>query len=471
MQAKIIPVILCGGSGQRLWPVSRATHPKQFHALLGEISPFQATVKRVTGEIFDAPIIVTGNDHRFLVADQLRVLDVEATIVLEPMRRDSCAAIAAAAEVAARRAPDAVVLILAADHEIVEIDQFLKHVAQGLKAAHAGRIVTFGIHPTEPATGYGYILPGDGLEGLDGACAISAFVEKPDRATAESYVANGYLWNSGNFLFRARDFLDELGALAPDIAAPVKAAVADAEADLDFLRLNEADFAKARATSVDYAVMEKTARAAVVPSSFTWSDIGSWGAVWGLAEKCADGNASIGRAVFHETANSFVHSPGSLTTVLGLENVIVVVQRDSVLVASRERSEEVKALVERLATDGHAEVTEHQRIYRPWGDYERIDAGQGYQVKRITVRAGGKLSLQSHRHRAEHWVVVSGTAKVTVDGEDFLLTANQSTYIPLGAVHRLENPGTETLELIEVQSGSYLGEDDIVRYEDIYQRS
>lgn len=471
MTASIIPVILCGGTGQRLWPVSRAHHPKQFHPLSGDLSPFQATLKRVTGDLFDAPIIVTGNDHRFLVADQMRILGIEGTIALEPMRRDSCAAIAAAAEIAMRRKDDAVILILAADHEIVETDAFVAHVEKGLQAARSGRIVTFGIRPGEPATGYGYILPGTDIAGLDGAAEITAFVEKPDRATAERYVAQGYLWNSGNFLFRARDFLDELGRLAPDIADPVARSVSQATRDLDFLRLDEASFAMARATSVDYAVMEKTGRAAVVPSDFTWSDIGSWAAVWKLADKSQDGNASVGRAVFHDSANSYVHSPGSLTTVLGLDDVVVVVLRDTVLVAARERSEDVKALVTGLAEAGHREVSEHQRVYRPWGDYEHIDAGDGYQVKRITVRAGGKLSLQSHRHRAEHWVVVSGTAKVTVDGEDFTLSANQSTYIPLGAVHRLENPGETPLELIEVQSGSYLGEDDIVRYEDVYGRS
>ena len=338
------------------------------------------------------------------------------------------------------------------------------------EAAEAGRIVTFGIKPGEPATGYGYIQPGAALDGIEGANAISAFVEKPDRETAERYVAEGYLWNSGNFLFRARDFLNELEHLAPDIAEPVRQSVENATRDLDFLRLDPEHFAQARAISVDYAVMEKTELAAVVPSDFSWSDIGSWDAVWSISEKGEHGNVAVGRAVFHDASNSFVHSPGALTTVLGLDDVVVVVLRDTVLVANRNKAQDVKALVNQLTEAGYREVSEHLQIYRPWGDYEQVDAGHRYQVKRITVKPGGRLSLQSHRHRAEHWVVVTGTAKVTVNGEEFILTENQSTFIPLGAVHRLENPGKIALELIEVQSGSYLGEDDIERYEDVYGR-
>lgn len=470
MSSSIIPVILCGGTGQRLWPVSRSTHPKQFHPLFGDLSPFQATVKRVSGEMFAAPIIVTGNDHRFLVADQLRLIETEAEIVLEPMRRDSCAAIAAAAEIAARRDENALILVLAADHAITDVSRFLEHIRRGAKAAEAGRIVTFGIKPGEPATGYGYIQPGAALDGIEGANAISAFVEKPDRETAERYVAEGYLWNSGNFLFRARDFLNELEHLATDIAEPVRQSVENATRDLDFLRLDPEHFAQARAISVDYAVMEKTELAAVVPSDFSWSDIGSWDAVWSISEKGEHGNVAVGRAVFHDASNSFVHSPGALTTVLGLDDVVVVVLRDTVLVANRNKAQDVKALVNQLTEAGYREVSEHLQIYRPWGDYEQVDAGHRYQVKRITVKPGGRLSLQSHRHRAEHWVVVTGTAKVTVNGEEFILTENQSTFIPLGAVHRLENPGKIALELIEVQSGSYLGEDDIERYEDVYGR-
>lgn len=470
MIPKIIPVILCGGTGQRLWPVSRATHPKQFHRLFGDLSPFQATVERVSGGMFATPIIVTGNDHRFLVADQLRLMNAKAKIVLEPLRRDSCAAIAAAAEIAARQDEDPLVLVLAADHAIPDIDGFLDHVRRGAKAAQAGRIVTFGIRPSEPATGYGYIQPGDELDGIEGVNSISAFVEKPDRETAERYVAEGYLWNSGNFLFRASDFLGELQRLAPDIAEPVRQSVDAATTDLDFLRLEPQHFADSRATSVDYAVMEKTGLAAVVPSDFGWSDIGSWNAVWAIAEKQDNGNAAIGHAVFQDLSNSFVHSSDTLTAVLGLDDVIVVSMRDTVLVAARDKSEDVKALVNNLAAAGREEVNEHKRVYRPWGDYEQVDAGHRYQVKRITVKPGGRLSLQSHRHRAEHWVVVTGTAKVTIDGEEFIVHENQSTFIPIGATHRLENPGKIPLEIIEVQSGSYLGEDDIIRYEDIYGR-
>lgn len=466
----IIPVILCGGAGSRLWPASRDSYPKQLLTLSGEHSLFQATARRVMGGDFGAPIIVTGNDYRFLVAEQMRALGLDGDIVLEPMRRDSCAAIAAAAAVARARDPDALVLVLAADHAIPDLAGFLDHVRRGAAGAAAGRIVTFGIRPSFAATGYGYIRPGEPLPALEGVHALDAFVEKPDAATAEAYVASGYLWNSGNFLFRAGTFLEELAALAPDIHGPVVEAVRIARRDLDFLRLDEAAFAAARATSVDYAVMEKTARAAVVPSDFAWSDIGSWAAVWDLADKDAEGNAGEGDVVFHGARNSYAYSPSVLTTVLGLEDVVVVATRDAVLVADRHRTEEVKALVGRLAGMSRREASEHLRMYRPWGDYEQIDRGTRYQVKRITVKPGGKLSLQSHVHRAEHWVVVSGTARVTIDERVTLLTENQSVYIPLGAVHRLENPGKVPLELIEVQSGSYLGEDDIIRYEDVYNR-
>jgi mannose-1-phosphate guanylyltransferase/mannose-6-phosphate isomerase len=343
-------------------------------------------------------------------------------------------------------------------------------VARGLPAAEAGHIVTFGIRPGHPATGYGYISPGDELPGLAGVNSIAAFVEKPDRATAEHYVAAGYLWNSGNFLFSARTFLDELAALQPDIAGPVGEAVDKARTDLDFLRLDETAFGRSVAKSVDYAVMEKTTRAAVVPSDFAWSDIGAWNAIWELAAKDGDGNAAQGDAVFVDCADSYVHAPDVLTAVVGLENVVVVTTRDAVLVADRRRSEDVKALVARLTKDGRKEAVEHLRSYRPWGSLEAIDAGRRYQVKRITVTPGAKLSLQSHIHRSEHWVVVSGTARVTVGDDTRLLGENQSIYIPLGQRHRLENPGRIPLELIEVQSGAYLAEDDVVRHDDVYGR-
>ncbi|MBL8575354.1 MAG: mannose-1-phosphate guanylyltransferase/mannose-6-phosphate isomerase [Hyphomicrobiaceae bacterium] len=466
----VIPVVLCGGSGSRLWPASREGHPKQFLSFGSPHSLFQDTILRVAGERFGRPIVVTGSDYRFLVAEQVRGLGIEADILLEPMRRDSCAAIAAAAAVARDRDPEAIVLVLAADHAMPDTAGFLAHVDRGLAAARAGRIVTFGIRPSKPATGYGYIRPGATIADVEGVNDIGAFVEKPDAATAERYVGEGYLWNSGNFLFSAKVFLDELDRLAPDIARPVLASVAAAARDLDFLRLAPGEFARSIAKSVDYAVMEKTALAAVVPSDFAWSDIGAWSAVWDMAGKDADGNAAIGDAVFHAAHGNFVHSPDILTTVVGLDDVIVVTTRDAVLVASKARSEDVKALVGKLNAARRPEASEHLRVYRPWGHYERIDIGKRYQVKRITVRPGHKLSLQSHVHRSEHWVVVSGTARVTVDDMVKLVGENESVYIPLGAVHRMENPGRIPLELIEVQSGSYTGEDDIIRYEDVYNR-
>jgi mannose-1-phosphate guanylyltransferase / mannose-6-phosphate isomerase len=467
----LVPVILCGGAGSRLWPASRETYPKQLFAFGGGNSLFQDTVARVAGEGFGRPVIVTGNDYRFLVAEQLRALGIEADILLEPMRRDSCAAIAAAAAFAVSRDPGSVVLVLSADHAIPDMDSFRAHALRGVLAAEAGHIVTFGIKPGHAATGYGYIRPGPDLPGLPGVNSIEAFVEKPDAATAESYVEAGYLWNSGNFLFGARVFLDELERLSPDIHGPATEAVAAGRRDMDFLRLDAEAFAKARATSVDYAVMEKTVLAAVVPSDFGWSDIGSWSAVWDLADKDGDGNAAAGDVVFQSSSNCYAYSPHMLTTVVGVDNLVVVTTRDAVLVTPKDKSEDVKALVSRLTQMGRREAVDHLRCYRPWGDYEQIDKGTRYQVKRITVKPEGKLSLQSHFHRAEHWVVVSGTAKVTVGENEQLLGENQSIYIPLGAVHRLENPGIVPLELIEVQSGSYLGEDDIVRYEDVYNRT
>jgi mannose-1-phosphate guanylyltransferase/mannose-6-phosphate isomerase len=466
----IVPVILCGGSGSRLWPASRDSYPKQFLAFTGDDSLFQDTLKRVRGPDFGAPVVVTGADYRFLVAEQMRAAHVAGDIVLEPFRRDSCAAIAAAARLALARDPAALVLVLAADHAMPDVASFLDHVRIGRAAAEAGRIVTFGIKPTRPATGYGYIRPGAPLAQA-GVAAIGAFVEKPDEATAERYVAEGCLWNSGNFLFRAGVFLDELDTLAPEIGRPVAEAVDKAARDLDFLRLDADAFGRAVSKSVDYAVMEKTAHAAVVPSDFAWSDVGAWNAIWDLAEKDADGNAARGEAAFLDAEDCYVHSPGRLTTVVGLKDVVVVTTRDAVLVVDRAQAEKVKALVARLTAAGRKEATEHVKVWRPWGAYESIDDGSRHQVKRITVNPGSKLSLQSHFHRAEHWVVVSGTARVTVGETVSVLGENQSVYIPLGEVHRLENPGRIPLDLIEVQVGSYLGEDDIVRYEDVYNRN
>lgn len=460
----IIPVILCGGAGSRLWPASRESYPKQLFAFGGGRSLFQETLARVSGAGFAPPIIVTGNDYRFLVAEQLQDMGVAGDIVLEPMRRDSCAAIAAAAAMAVARAPDALVLVLAADHAIPDLASFHAHIARGQVAAEAGRIVTFGIKPTFPATGYGYIRPGAPLPDAAGVNAIAAFVEKPDEATARRYLAEGYVWNSGNFLFSAAVFLEELARLAPDVHAPAVEAVAKASRDLDFIRLDAAAFARAKPISVDYAVMEKTSLAALVPSDFAWSDIGSWSAVWDMAAKDGDGNAAEGDAVFENAKGNYVYSPDRLAAIVGLDDIVVVTTRDAVLVAAKDQSEAVKTLVSRLGKAGRREVSEHVRRYQPWGDVEVIDEAATFQVRRVRVKPGGQLALQSHQKRSEHWVIVSGTAQVTLGTRVDRLEASQSVFIPAGMIHRLENAGDTTLELIEVQSGTYLGEDDVIRH-------
>ena len=466
----IVPVILCGGSGTRLWPASRESFPKQFLALTGTASLFQETLKRIAGADFLPPIVVTGADHRFLVAEQMRAIGMLGDILLEPLRRDSCAAIAAATFHALERDPEATILVLAADHAIPDRDAFRDHVRRGLAGPAAGRIVTFGIRPTRPATGYGYIRPGAALA-QDGLHEIAAFVEKPDAATAARHVADGCLWNSGNFLFRAATFAEEIDRLAPEIGRPVAAALVKARRDLDFLRLDTESFGKAAARSVDYAILEKTRLAAVLPSDFTWSDVGAWDAVRDLAAKDEAGNAAEGDAAFLDAANCYVHSPGRLTAVVGVEDVVVVTTRDAVLVVARDKTEKVKTLVARLSREGRREASDNLKVFRPWGSYDSIDNGPRHQVKRITVDPGCKLSLQSHFHRSEHWVVVAGTARITVDDKVTIAGENQSVHIPLGATHRLENPGRIPLDLIEVQSGAYLGEDDIVRHEDVYNRS
>jgi len=395
----IVPVILCGGAGSRLWPASRESYPKQLFAFGGGRSLFQETLARITDAGFGAPIIVTGHDYRFLVAEQMQAMGVSGQIVLEPMRRDSCAAIAAASRLVAKRDPAALVLVLAADHAIPDLAGFHAHIARGQVAAEAGRIVTFGIRPHFPATGYGYIQPGDALAAAPGVHAIAAFVEKPDEATARRYVAEGYVWNSGNFLFSAAVFLEELARLAPDVHAPAVEAVDKAVQDLDFILLDSEAFARAKAISVDYAVMEKTARAAVVPSDFAWSDIGSWAAVWDMAAKDADGNAVEGDAVFEAAHGNYVYSPDRLAAIVGLDDLVVVTTRDAVLVAAKDKSEAVKTLVSRLAKAGRREVSEHLRRYQPWGDVEVIDAAATFQVRRVRVKPGGRLALQSHQHR------------------------------------------------------------------------
>ncbi len=467
---RIHPVILCGGSGTRLWPASRENRPKPFIPLVGEDSTFQGTARRVAdGAIFARPAVVTGAETRFLVADQLLACGIGADIVLEPAPRDSAAAVAVAALLVARHDAEGVVLVLPADHVVGDPDAFAAACRAAAAPARAGLIMTLGVAPTHPATAYGYIEPGEPVPGT-GAFRVARFVEKPDAATAEAYIARDHLWNAGYLMFRADVMLAELEAHAPEILTAVRAALDGAQIDLDFVRLGAEAFVRAPRTSIDYAVMEKTARAGVLPVSFPWSDIGSWDALWEASARDRDGNALRGPVETVATRNSLVHSDGPLTAVVGLDDVVVVSTPDAVLVTSRARSGEVKGLVAALKRRNHRETDEHLRTYRPWGWYQRIDLGPRFQVKRIRVKPGGCLSLQKHFHRAEHWVVVRGTAEVTVEDRIVLLHENEAAYIPIGASHRLGNPGRNDLELIEVQVGSYTGEDDILRLEDAYGR-
>ncbi|ACK50544.1 mannose-1-phosphate guanylyltransferase/mannose-6-phosphate isomerase [Methylocella silvestris BL2] len=467
---KILPVIMCGGSGTRVWPESRESLPKQFISLVGTRSTFQMAAEILKDPVFENPIVISNHDYRFLVSEQLAEIKREARIVLEPVRRDSAPAVAVAAELAAQLGPETVVALLAADHVVQDTKGFVELCKQAAEAAALGYIVTLGIKPTEPATGYGYIKTGKPVS-LDGAVLkVAGFVEKPDAATAEKYIAENYLWNSGNFFFRADVMQAELQKFAPAVAEAAAAAVAAAKQDLNFLVLDKDAFSAAPKISIDYAVMERTDKAAVVPADIGWSDVGNWAAVWDLSDRDEFGNSTRGNGVVMNASNVHIRSDDFLTTVVGVDNVIVVTTQDAVLVLNKACGDQVKQLVDRLKAEGRPEALQHKRSYRPWGYYQSVDNGARYQVKRIVVKPGQRLSLQKHFHRAEHWIVVRGTAEVTRDSEVIFVHENESIYLPIGCTHRMTNPGRIDLELIEVQTGSYLGEDDIIRIEDIYNR-
>lgn len=472
MTAKIHPVILSGGSGSRLWPLSRESFPKQLLPLAGERTLLQDTAARVSDPARFHPLTVIANEaHRFVIGEQLREIGAsDPRIVLEPTARNTAPAVAVAALLAIESDPEAIILVMPADHVILEPEAFRAAVATGLDAARAGRLVLFGVQPDSPATGYGYIQAGapDG----EGAAAVSRFVEKPPREAAEAYLREGgYYWNSGIFLLPAGAFLQELERLEPAVLAAARSAIAGAARDLVFLRLDPDAFARSPSISVDHAVMERTRMAAVVPAAFAWSDVGAWSALWDIGTRDEAGNVLLGDVATQDSRGCYVRSEGPLVVALGVEDLVVVASEDAVLVARREADQDVKSVVERLRARNHPAATQNRRVYRPWGWYEGVHAGERFQVKRITVKPGETLSLQKHFHRSEHWVVVNGTALVTLDGAERLLGENESVYIPLGAVHRLSNPGKVPLNLIEVQSGPYLGEDDIVRFEDAYARA
>ena len=468
----MIPVIMAGGSGTRLWPLSRELYPKQFLPLVAEETMLQATVRRVSGlEGMDSPIVLCNEEHRFLAGEQLQQAGVTAgAIILEPVGRNTAPAAALAALQAMSDGNDPVILLLPADHVISNLEVFHEAVMAGETLASEGSLITFGIVPDRPETGYGYIRKGTGLDRA-GAFMVESFVEKPDLKTAERYLAAGeYLWNSGMFMFRASSLVEELEKFAPEIMESCRKAFSLKSPDLDFIRLDKDSFSSCPSDSIDYAVMEKTSRAAVIPLDCGWSDVGSWASLQEVCSNDTNGNVVHGDVAAEDTTGCYLRAESRLLATVGLRDHVVVETADAVVVAPRDRSQDVKAIVERLRAEGRSEARIHRRVYRPWGSYEGVDAADRFQVKRIIVKPGACLSLQMHHHRAEHWVVVKGTAKVTVGDRIVTVSENESTYIPVGEKHRLENPGKIGLELIEIQTGAYLGEDDIVRFEDVYGR-
>jgi len=470
---KIYPIILSGGAGTRLWPLSRAALPKQLLPLVTEKTMLQETALRLSGrDGMMAPLVVCGNEHRFLVAEQLREIGINPLgILLEPVGRNTAPAVAAAAHFLAAMDPEAVMLVLPADHVIKDVDAFYAAVQRAAMQVEGGALATFGIVPTAPETGYGYIQSGEPLQ-PEGSFTVARFVEKPDRETAQRFIdAGNFFWNSGMFLFRADAYLKELAQFQPAMAKSSAEAVSKGYRDLDFCRLDEAAFTACPSDSIDYAVMEQTTRAVVVPASIGWDDVGSWTALADVQQSDANRNVTRGDVYLDNVSNCLVRAEGRIVAAIGVQDLVIVETSDAVLVTHKDQVQRVKQVVDHLKTQGRTEHLHHTKVYRPWGYYEGIDIGERFQVKRITVNPGGKLSLQMHHHRAEHWVVVSGTARVTCGDKEILLTENESTYIPIGMTHRLENPGKLPLHLIEVQSGSYLGEDDIVRFEDVYSRN
>ncbi len=469
---QIHPVILSGGSGTRLWPMSRALYPKQLLPLVSEKSLLQEAALRVADKTrFAPPLLVSNDEHRFIVAEQLRLAGISPhSIILEPMGRNTAPAACVAALTLAA-VPGALMLVMPSDHAITDVAAFQAAIDQASSAARQGHLVTFGIKATRPETGYGYIKRGPALAGAAGVFEVSSFVEKPDAARAKTYAASGdYVWNSGIFHFPAALYLKELERLKPAMVAACRAALDQAKRDLDFVRLDQDAFAKAENLSIDYAVMEHTQHAAVVPCEIGWSDVGTWDALWQIGKKDKDGNVALGDVISEDAKNNYLRAESGMLAVLGVEDLVVVVTPDAVMVSRRDRAQDIKQLVARLEKAGRSELTTHPLVHRPWGTYRSIHNGDRVQVKHIMVKPGAKLSLQKHQHRAEHWVVVAGTAKVTRGKDEITLYEDQSTYIPLGTAHRLENPGKIPLHVIEVQSGSYLGEDDIIRFEDTYGR-